>query len=369
MNAVIQLWYSAFVSLGVNEVIVLTCKCWTKHTTSSAILHLEMDSLEKSSTVGHLDGNQSFNETNMTMAVMEPCTICLVAGPVYLVVLAFILTILSFVGAAKDLTLVVRFVVANILIANFTAGLGVLLITLTVSIVTRARHLSFADGPCRLFLALISVGGTIRPVMMAAFAVVVCIIIMKSISAVKFKFLSICLLAMWLVCVAFSLTIFSPSVMRVLTLEDTDCVPRSGPYGLIYTVPLFLIFLFIPFALTVAVLIATFWYVRFNTLSDNKARLRPLLKFTAFLLLGNILSAMGQAVPVINAHIKTDSETTDLVLAFNRSSGLIILLSIIPTPIFVLVFFKPIRVLMKQCFLRVFTKVCKRRLGITTQQY
>ena len=101
MNAVIQLWYSAFVSLGVNEVIVLTCKCWTKHTTSSAILHLEMDSLEKSSTVGHLDGNQSFNETNMTMAVMEPCTYCLVVTPVYLVVLAFILTILSFVGAAK----------------------------------------------------------------------------------------------------------------------------------------------------------------------------------------------------------------------------------------------------------------------------
>ena len=157
--------------------------------------------------------------------------------------------------------------------------------------------------------------------------------------------------------------------MRVLTLEDTDCVPRSGPYGLIYTVPLFLSFLFIPFALTVAVLIATLWYVRFNTLSDNKARLRPLLKFTAFLLLGNILSAMGQAVPVINAHIKTDSETTDLVLAFNRSSGLIILLSIIPTPIFVLVYFKPIRVLTKQCFLRVFTKVCKRRLGISTQQH
>ena len=329
-----------------------------------------MDSLEKTSAVGHLNGNQSFNETNMTMAVMEPCTYCLVVTPVYLVVLAFILTILPLVGAAKGLTVAVRFVVANILIANFMAGLGVLLITLTVSIVTRARHLPFADGPCRLFLVLISVGGTIRPMMMAAFAVVVCIIIMKSISAVKFKFLFICLLAMWLVCVAFSSTIFSPSILRVLTLEDTDCVPRSGPYGLIYSIPVFLCFLFIPFALTVAVLIATFWYVRFNTLRDNnKARLRPLLKFAAFLLLGNFLSAMGQAVPVINAHIKTDSETTDLVLTFNRSAGLIILLSIVPTPIFVLVYFKPVRDLLKQYFLHVFVKVCKRRLGITTQQY
>ena len=324
-----------------------------------------MNSLQTSSAVGHPDGNQSFNETNMTMTVMEPCTICLVVTPVLLVVLAFILTILCFVGAAKGLTLVVRFVVANILIANFISGLGLLLITLTVTVVTRVRHLSITDGPCRLLLALIFVSGNIRPWMMAAFAVVVCIIIMKSISAVKFKFLFICLLAMWLVCIAFSSTTFSPSVMRVHTLEDTDCVPRSGPYGLIYSIPVFLCFLFIPFALTVAVLIATIWYVRFNTLRDNnKARLKPLLKFTAFLLLGNFLSAMGQAALVVNAYIKTDSETAKVLMDLNRASGLIILLSIIPTPILVLVYFKPVRALMKQCFLRVFWKVCKRRLGI-----
>ena len=327
-----------------------------------------MDSLEKSA-VGHPDGNQSFNETNMTMAVMEPCTYCLVAASLYLVVLAFILIILPFVGAAKDLTLVVRFVVANILIANFTAGFGVLLILLTISVVTRVRHLSLTDELCRLFLAFISVGVTIRPVMMATFAVVVCIIIMKSISAVKFKFLFSCMLVMWLVCVGFSSALFFPSVLRVLTFEDTDCVPLSGPYGLIYTVPFFLCFLFIPFAVTVAVLIATFWFVRFNTLRDNKARLRPLLKFTAFLLLGNLLSTMGQAGPVIKAHINSDSERAEVALNLNRSSGVIILLSVIPTPILVLVYFKPVRALMKQCFLRAFGNMCKRSHGISTQKY
>ena len=343
-------------------------KCRTKHTTSSASLHLEMDSLEKSA-VGHPDGNQSFNETNMTMAVMEPCTYCLVETPLYLVVLAFILTILPFVGAAKDLTLVVRFVVANILIANFIAGLGVLLIFLAGIIVTRVHQLLLTDGPCRFLIAFISVGGIIRPVMMATFAVVVCIIIRKSISAVKFKFLSICLLVMWLVCVGFSSAVFFPSIVRVLTLEGRSCIPRSGPYGLIYTVPFFLCCLFIPFALTVTVLIATFSYVRFNTLRDNKARLKPLLKFTAFLLLGNFLSAMGQAVPVINAHINAESETAEVLLALNISNGLLILLSIIPTPILVLVYFKPVGAVMKQCFLRVFRNVCKRSIGISMQKH
>ena len=367
MKYIIQLFLFSF-CVFVKKQLCSPVKCRTKHTTST-ILYFKMDLLEKSSAVGHPNGNQSFNETNMTMAVIEPCIVCLVETPLYLVVLAFILTILPFVGAAKDLAFVVRFVVTNILIANFTAGLGVLLILLARIIVTRVHQLLLTDGLCRFLIAFISVGGIIRPVMMATFTAVVCIIIMNSISAVKFKFLSLCLLVMLLVCIGFSSAVFFPSIARVLTLEGRSCVPRSGPYGLIYTVPFFLCCLFIPFALTVAVLIATFWYVRFNTLSNNKARLRPLLKFTAFLLLGNFLNAMGQAVPVINAHIKTDSETTEVLLVLNYANSLLILLSIIPTPILVLVIFKPVSAVMKQCFLRVFRNVCKRSIGISTQKY
>ena len=108
-----------------------------------------------------------------------------------------------------SLTLVVRFVVAYILIAKFIAGLGALLILHSIIVMTRVSHLSFTDELCIHFLAIITVRGIIRPVMMAAFAVVVCIHIIKSISAVKFKFLFICLLAIWLVYVVISLTVFS----------------------------------------------------------------------------------------------------------------------------------------------------------------
>ena len=55
-----------------------------------------------------------------------------------------------------SLILVVCFVMANILIANFIAGLGALLIVRTISVVTRVRHLPFTDGLCRRFLAIIS---------------------------------------------------------------------------------------------------------------------------------------------------------------------------------------------------------------------
>ena len=320
-------------------------------------------------TVDQPGGNQSFNGTNVTIPVLDPCTFCLVSAPFYVVVLVFILVVLALVVAAKTLPLVIRFVVANILIANFTAGLGVLVIVLTRSIVSRVHQLSLTDGPCRFLIALISVGGTIRPVIMATFAVVVCIIIMKSISAMKFKVLSICMLILWFLCVAFSSTIFIPGVMRVITLQDTGCIPRSGPYSLVYTVPFFLFFLLIPFALTIVVLIATFWYVRVRSVRDHIARLRPLLKFSAFLLFGNLLSALGQAAPVIVAHIESDSATSEKLVVINRSNGIIVLLSIIPTPILVLVYFKPVRTLMKRCFLHIGRNVCKNSLGASMQKH
>ena len=96
--------------------------------------------------------------------------------------------------------------------------------------------------------------------MMAAFAVVVCIIIMKFISAVKFKFLSICMLAMWLLCVAFSSALLFPGVLQVNSLQETSCVPRSGSYGLVYTIPFSVCFLLIPFSLTVIILVIAFCY-------------------------------------------------------------------------------------------------------------
>ena len=356
--------------------IVLTCcVCTPSHTTFTCEFpHLKMELFEKLSAVGHLtggesDGNHSFNGTNLTTPVVrEPCVVCLVEAPLYLAVLVFILVVLALVAAAKTLPLVIRFVLANILIANFTAGLGVLMLLLTRSIVTRVRHFSLTDGPCRFLFAIISVGGTIRPVIMAAFAVVVGIIIMKSISAVKIKVLSICVLTIWLLCVAFSSTILFPSILKVSILQDgAGCFPRPGPYGLVYTVPFFVCFLLIPFSLTVVILITAFCYARFNSVSDSVTSLRPLLKFSTFLLLGALLSALGQSMPVISAYV--DSTAPEVNLTLILSNGIIILLSIIPTPILVLVYFKPVRSLMKWYFLCVCRKVGKNAFKTSGQKH
>ena len=93
---------------------------------------------------------------------------------------------------------------------------------------------------------------------MAVYAIVVYIIIKCSITAVKFKYLAMCLLAMGLLCVMFSLMLFFPDIMQVLMLRNTGCVPRSGPYGFVYSIPYIACVIFIPFALNVVLLIASF---------------------------------------------------------------------------------------------------------------
>ena len=308
---------------------------------------------------------ESGNGSNVTLK--EPCVDCLVFAPFYLIMLVFTVSIFSLVVAAKAIPCAVRFVLANILIANITAGLGIFVIVLARIIVSRVQHFSLTDGPCRFLIAFVSVGGTSRPLMMAVYAVVVFIIIMKSISAVKFKLLFICVLIMWLVCVTFSATVLFPIIVKVSTMQDTACVPRSGPYSLVYTVPFFVCFLFIPFTLDIVILIMAFYYVRDSSVSANVAHLRPLLKFCAFLLLGNLLSAVGHSTPVIAAYV--DSPAPDFIGTINRTNSCIILLSLIPTPILILVYFRPVRALMKQSFLCVCIYVGKKTFIISEQKH
>ena len=341
--------------------------------THFSLSHLKMDSFLSASAVryfysveGESVRSQFLNGSNMT--VRDPCVVCLVVVPLYVILLVFTVSILSLVIAAKALPHVIRFVLVNILFANFTAGLGILVIILARVIMTRVPRFSQTEESCKFLIAFISVGGTSRPLIMGVYAVVVCIIIMKSIGAVKFKFLSICMLAMWLVCVVFSSTLLFPGVLKVSTLQGTGCVPHAGPYGLVYTVPFFACFLLIPFSLTAVILITVICYVKSNTVSEHAASLRPLLKFSTFLLLGNLLGVIGQSTPVIAAYV-LDSPTPKLERAINRTNGIIILLSLVPTPILILVYFKPVRDLLKMCFLRACRNVRGKTFTISHQRH
>ena len=110
-------------------------------------------------------GNQS-NDVNRT--VIEPCVFCLVMSAFYLVALAFTVTVLSLVVAARAVSYMIHFVLANTLIASFTAGFGIFAINITKGFATTLGQYSLTDSVCRSLIVLISVGGISRPLAMAA---------------------------------------------------------------------------------------------------------------------------------------------------------------------------------------------------------
>ena len=117
----------------------------------------------------------------------------------------------------------------------------------------------------------------------------------------------------------------------------------------------------------VVILITAFCYSRVNSVSEHAASLKPLLKFSTFLLVGILLNAIGLFLPLISLHVA--SFAREVALAVIQSTSVILLLSIIPTPILVLVYFKPVRALMKQCFLCVCSNVGKKTIALPGQRY
>ena len=311
------------------------------------------------------DGNLFANGTNTTMAIVEPCVVYFLLATVYLAALVFTATVLSLLVAAKVIPCVIRFVLANTLVASLIAGLGIFMINLATGIRTTIGHNPVMDnGSCRFLIVLYSVGGSSRPLVMAVFAIVVYIIIKYSISAVKLKYLVISVLVMWLVCGAFSLLLISPSIMQVVS---TACVPHSGPHSYVYTAPFFVGFIILPFAVNIVLLIASFRYVTANTVSETAASLKPMLKFSVFLLLGTLLSTLDHTIPVI--YMQTDTPTDLKVLMIvDWCISIVILLSIIAIPILILLHFEPVRVQMKRSLLHVCRNASKTSHRMSGQE-
>ena len=98
------------------------------------------------------------------------------------------------------------------------------------------------------------------------------------------------------------------------------------------------------FAVSVFSPIATVWYIRHNTISGDITLVKAMIKFAVFLVLGNIINFIGQTTPLLfAAFAPAGKDWYTLEKAFNYVEGVFILLSLVPTPVLILIYFKPVR--------------------------
>ena len=98
------------------------------------------------------------------------------------------------------------------------------------------------------------------------------------------------------------------------------------------------------FAVSVFFPIATVWFIRHNTISGDVTLVKAMMKFALFLVLGNIINFVGQIIPLlIAAFTPAGKEWYSLEKALGSMAVILILLSLVPTPLLILIYFRPIR--------------------------
>ena len=278
---------------------------------------------------------------------LAPCVYCwcmLIFA--YIPIVTLTVTVLVADIGAKGVPGTIRFVLVNILAASLIAIAGTAMGFSNRAILSITNYGCPSDTACRVYYWVIDTGGTARLSFMGTYAVVVFVIIRRSNTAVRPIILLLSVLAIWIFVISFNALLFSPHIVESNFLGNSGCVPHAGTQlWALYTVPFVIIFVLVPISIAIVLPCVAICFIKTNIIEGRPQLSKPMVKFALFLLLGNTLALLGQATPVILASLTMDNGDDInymLNVAINYTNGILLTLSFIPTPILILVYFKPI---------------------------
>ena len=310
-----------------------------------------------------MDRNGSLCSTNGTlMTGTKLMALWLVMFAIYATIIVFTAIVLSLVVVSNTIRGTIRFVLANILIASITVCFGFALMCIRILIINNLYLFTHSDVSFQIFLAIMAIGENGKSAFMAVFAVVVVVIMKDSNSAVKFKYLIISVVVVWITCVAVGAILVVPGVVE-LSPCSTGFNFQPGNLIWIFGASYFLFIVTIPFTLAISMPVYALCYIRSNLVSENTSSLKPMVKFALFLLLSNGLSFFGNALFAAYFFISKDAKVeVEVAQVVARLYNVVLALSLISTPILIIVYFKPVHIQMRKCVLRVCGQCCKKRL-------
>jgi hypothetical protein len=212
-------------------------------------------------------------------------------------------------------------------------------------------HLAPSSQLCRAISAAVGTGSTARLLYMATYAVTVYAIARytgRNLQTAKWKF---CTLFMgmesfWLISIAPNLLFFHPDIVQTTFEDNTICVTQgSGQWSIVAFFMGAALLGLLPFIISIVFPVLTIVYIKKNVISTNKQALKSMTKFSLFLLIANGIHISGSGIPFLLAIFLRKTSGSNLQvfnIAWSNVETFIIILSLIPTPIIILVFFKPI---------------------------
>ena len=189
---------------------------------------------------------------------------------------------------------------------------------------------------------------------MATFAITVYVLVRHGPAKLHFRLSLPAGILLWFFAIILNTALFSSDVLEITFHDGTVCAPHGKNVTTpVYTFTYIIVYGLSSFTLGVIFPILSINHIRKHTISGDTQVLKRMIKFAIFLLVGNSMNFIGISIPILFATFApSGDEYYTLVSAFNYAEGIFIMLSLIPTPIILLIFFKPVRHRLKKivCF-------------------
>ena len=233
---------------------------------------------------------------------------------------------------------VVRLVLGSILVSCLIAALGLGMYHISGIILKLSPVNNPSNVPCSIKVFLIGFGAAARLVFMATFAIIVYIV--KSGRATK-KYVFIAVLVavviLWVLSFLGASPILSQEIVNKSYLDSVSCsLTRNRVYTDVCYGLYVLFFGVVPLSVTIVFLVITTCFIKYHSLTDIETK-KAMVKFGFFLLLGNGVNLLGMSVPLIAAVLPTHNEVR------TYTAYTLLNCALIPTPILITIYFKPIQ--------------------------
>ena len=169
----------------------------------------------------------------------------------------------------------------------------------------------------------------------------------------------VAVIGVWVAVLFSNATVFSPDIIQITFHENNSCgIHGTGDKTFIYAFGYSTVYGLLGFAVSVFCVIATVWFIRHNTISGDITLVKAMMKFALFLVLGNVINFVGQVIPLlIAAFTPAGEEWYFLEKALGYVAAILILLSLVPTPVLIFIYFRPVRQRIK----RILCGVCMKK--------
>ena len=284
---------------------------------------------------------------------MENCTNCSVNGPnkggpgfgavlifallLFITAIVLNVTIITALCVAHSVSKLMRIFLINLLVA------GVIVALIGIGFILSGLVLNFTSLPppdlgfCRFLVWGYGVGSVARLYCLAGFSIVVLLIVRYNKKEMKTLYIVVFLALIWCVSILLNTDLLVPPIYAVQYYDGVACNSMTSDADIIeeaYYVFLAILAIFgglTPLTISIVVPIVVLCYVRRNTIADEFSY-KGIAKFALFLVAGNLINILNHLL-IISVLLFWYAFLTYLVAA----------ISLIPTPVMILIFMKPVR--------------------------